>query len=106
MTYAFLGALLSGGLAVAFLLWRKSVVEKARDTLALKLDFATEAIKEYSALLASNDKEHDESISRLESQIQTLRTQRDHAIEANTTPGAIGGMLQGLHSNDLEDPNA
>lgn len=110
MLYAFLGSALIGALSAAILLWRKAVVEKERDLLKVLLKGAQETNAETIKALLSNQDIYAGELASRDSQITTLRKQRDEAIDKlvkSGSPGSVGSVLRDRHKDtDLEDPNA
>lgn len=102
MIYAFLGSLLAGGLAVAFFLWRKSVVEKERDVLKIKLQDAEAQNAVIMKTIADNQAIYEDQLGRRDSQIAVIRKERDDAIDRlvkSGAPGSVGSLLRESATN-------
>lgn len=94
MIYAFLGSTLLGALSTALLLWRKSVVEKKLVASQAEKKFAVELAGRSVDELTARTNAFEDQLSRQRNQIETLRKQRDEALNKLTTPGAIGSLLR------------
>lgn len=97
MLYALIGTGLVGALAVAFLLWRRSVLETALAKSQASEKNALEASQRALDELKNRTEAFENQLGRQRDQIETLRIQRDKAITAlaNTgNPGDIADLLR------------
>lgn len=97
MLYAFLGSTLLGALSTALLLWRKSVVEKKLVASQASEKAALDASQRALSELGTRTQTFEDQLSRQREQVDTLRKQRDEAIDAlakANIPGAIGNLLR------------
>ena len=102
MLYAFLGSTLLGALSSAFLLWRKSVLEtKLAKSQASDKDAQERANRAVSELELQS-KAFQDQLSRQRDQLETLRVQRDQAIDALAKSGAPGALLGVLRKQALK----
>ncbi len=119
MLYAFLGSAFLGALASALLLWRKSVVEK---TLAEVRGQLLEARNEAEGWKQSYQMSVDavvkreaqlgDKLVRVETELQTVKDQRNVALEKlvkSGAPGSIADLLRthaGASSSVSSDPKS
>lgn len=101
MLYAFLGSTLLGALSTAFLLWRKSVVEKRLAVCQGEKKAAQDTANRALSELADRQKVFSEQLQRQREQIETLRIQRDEAI-AKLPPGTIADLLRTRHTKPTD----
>lgn len=110
MLYVFLGSTLLGALSTVFLLWRKSVVEKAlvqsQDATKTAQDSANRALSE----LKLRAETFQDQLKRQTDQIDTIRKQRDEALRQmvkSGTPGSVAELLrmrtQQITTGDTKD---
>lgn len=92
MLAAFIVSLLAGSLSTALLLWRKSVVEKSLAESRATEKLATEAARRSQEELGLRAKAYEDQLSRQRDQLETLRKQRDQAIETLATSGKPGSI--------------
>lgn len=117
MLYAFIGSTLLGALASAFLLWRKAVADKAlaeaQDELRTVQAASNGWKANYETCVDRAGKisaELNDQIARANSELQTVKGQRDEALKqlANSgKPGAITDILRTLtqdHTGPLPIP--
>lgn len=97
MLYAFLGSALLGALSTAFLLWRKSVVEKKLVKSEAERKTAQDEANRALSELSERQKVFDDQLARQRDEIETLRKQRDEAID-KLPSGSIADLLRSRHT--------
>lgn len=96
MLYALIGTGLLGALSTMFLLWRKSVVEKKLAVSEAERKDAQDRANRAPSELVERQKAFDDQLARQREQIDTLRKQRDEAIDElskGAVPGSIANIL-------------
>lgn len=104
MLYAFLGSTLLGALSSALLLWRKSVAEKKlAESQALGRDYLGQMTRSLDEL-TRRSAAYEDQLARQRDVIETIRKQRDEAIDELVKRDVNGAFANLLRSKNV--PNS